>query len=159
MHIDYAKKRLAYNREQNAKHGWNVNPELMTVEQFVIEKEFINFAKQIGSDKTKSIIETIEKNADNKYFKVTKKMAYSIAIDILEKTSIDDVINCFAAKKPDTTAQEAIIEEKIAKFGIERVKADLIDALTGRTDVADKVLNNEYVMTELQMKSFLTFCQ
>ncbi len=94
MHIEYARELLDSNKEQAQKWG-RENPELETVQAFVREKAFIKFAKEICSEKAKSILETIEQKADNKYFKVTDKMSYCVAADALEKTTIENIINCF----------------------------------------------------------------
>lgn len=99
MHIDYARGMLERSK-RNAEMGFIEKDEIdMEVVKLIInykEEKFFSFAKQIGNEKTKSIIETIEKNIDNKYFKITYKMKYAIAKDILEKSSIEEIINLFA---------------------------------------------------------------
>lgn len=95
MHIEYAQELQQYNAEQAKKWNWEKDPDLLTVQAFVKEREFIKFARDIGSDKTKSILDTIEKEADNKYFKITDKMKFSVASDILSKATIDEIINIF----------------------------------------------------------------
>lgn len=95
MHIEYAQEMLDYNKEQAKKWDWDCDPVVATVQSWVKEKEFIKFAKTVCSDKAKAILETIEGKADNKYFKVTSNMSYCVAIDILSKVSIEEILNAF----------------------------------------------------------------
>lgn len=92
MHVDVARESLQYRREQSQKFGWDKTPELTFLQDFVTEPEFLALAKRVGSEKTKSIIETIEKNSDNKYARVTSKQRYAIAADLLSNLSADVVI-------------------------------------------------------------------
>jgi dihydroneopterin aldolase len=86
-HLNYFTKQLAYEKAQAEELDYTVkwDAATRTVQTFVTDKDFLNLAKEIGTEKTKSIIETIEKNSHNKYFNVTEKMKYAIAKDILEK--------------------------------------------------------------------------
>ncbi len=89
---------LEKNREQAAKHGWKQTPEFLTVNSMLKDKDkqFLNLVKNVGSDKAKSLIATIEDKIDNRYFKITDKMSFCIISDILEKMSIEEIIQAYA---------------------------------------------------------------
>lgn len=165
MHIDYAKEQYEHFKQQATKYNWNVDINQYTIEAFVTEREILEKALEIGSDKTKDIAKTILDKQTNKYFKVTDKMKYCIASDLLSKLTIDQIINLFsdeykkAKQSPALEQQAELIASKIKDFNEERVKADLLDALLGNVAKVEKVLNNEVFLSESELKSFLTYCQ
>lgn len=65
-----------------------------------------------------------------------------------------------AAEKSAAIAdQSKMIAEKIAELGEERIKADLLDALTGYSERAKQVLNGEVLMTSAEKNQFLTYAK
>jgi hypothetical protein len=96
---EYILETFEYYKEQSKKYEWKTNIDEYLIENILIkERKFLDFAEKVGSEKTKSIVKTIKEKSGNKYFKVTDKMSYAIAKDLLENHSIEEMINLFDKK-------------------------------------------------------------
>ena len=90
---EYAQELLEDTIRQAKKWGWKDTPAQLVVEQIVKGDDITEYARKIGSKKTKSICDTILKNRDNKYTRITERMAFSVASDLLNRKSIEEMID------------------------------------------------------------------
>jgi len=90
---EYAQELLEDTIRQAKKWGWKDSPEFTTLTRIVESDSISEYASKIGNKKTKAICESIIKKRQNKYARITDKMSASIALDLLSRKSIEEIID------------------------------------------------------------------
>jgi hypothetical protein len=112
--IRWINETLQYYKEQAEKYKWNVSAEKKLLLDLCGTKDFIAIGKKLGNEKTQLIMQTIESNESNKYFKVTEKMKEAIISDLLSHFSFAHIIDKLCSQKSyyafiySTTTNEVI---------------------------------------------------
>lgn len=76
-----------------------------------------------------------------------------------EQTIIVPAAASADGKESKITEQSIMLAQKSEQFGAQRIETDLFDAMNGNKDATAKVLSGERLMTEAELKSFLTYAQ
>lgn len=100
MHHEYAAENYAANVENAQKYEWGVNVDMKVLKSWVEckDKDILAIAKRFGDEKTLSIVDLIIEKKDNRYFKVTEKMQFCVANDLLRKLTIEEIIKMLENK-------------------------------------------------------------
>lgn len=92
MHVDFAKEKLEYAREQAKKWKCSISADSYWASSLLEEKEFLQFLIEYGNELSKLIAETLKSKIGSKYFRVTDKQKSVVVNDILNRFTAEEII-------------------------------------------------------------------